>query len=246
MNNRQSKDTLFNTPNEHRSFTFDEQVATVFDDMINRSVPGYSAIIDMVGQLAHRYCNNGSIIYDLGCSLGASSLSITRHIEHNDYEIIAIDNSEAMVSRLKADLQNQKGATKQIKVKLEDIRESEIKSASMVILNFTLQFINVKDRDQLIKKISAGMRPGGLLIISEKVSFTNMEMNSLFIDLYHKFKEKQGYSELEISQKRDALENVLIPESLEKHYERLLAADFELIETWLKYFNFASIIAFKK
>ncbi|MDG0998140.1 MAG: carboxy-S-adenosyl-L-methionine synthase CmoA [Gammaproteobacteria bacterium] len=246
MNNRQSKDTLFNTPNEHRSFTFDEQVATVFDDMINRSVPGYSAIIDMVGQLAHRYCKNGSIIYDLGCSLGASSLSITRHIEHNDYEIIAIDNSEAMVSRLKADLQNQKGATKQIKVKLEDIRESEIKSASMVILNFTLQFINVKDRDQLIKKISAGMRPGGLLIISEKVSFTNMEMNSLFIDLYHKFKEKQGYSELEISQKRDALENVLIPESLEKHYERLLAADFELIETWLKYFNFASIIAFKK
>ncbi|MDA9901126.1 carboxy-S-adenosyl-L-methionine synthase CmoA [Gammaproteobacteria bacterium] len=246
MNNRQSKDTLFNTPNEHRSFTFDEQVATVFDDMINRSVPGYSAIIDMVGQLAHRYCKNGSIIYDLGCSLGASSLSITRHIEHNDYEIIAIDNSEAMVSRLKADLQNQKGATKQIKVKLEDIRKSEIKSASMVILNFTLQFINVKDRDQLIKKISAGMRPGGLLIISEKVSFTNMEMNSLFIDLYHKFKEKQGYSELEISQKRDALENVLIPESLEKHYERLLAADFELIETWLKYFNFASIIAFKK
>lgn len=246
MNNRQSKDTLFNTPNEHRSFTFDEQVATVFDDMINRSVPGYSAIIDMVGQLAHRYCKNGSIIYDLGCSLGASSLSITRHIEHNDYEIIAIDNSEAMVSRLKADLQNQKGATKQIKVKLEDIRESEIKSASMVILNFTLQFINVKDRDQLIKKISAGMRPGGLLIISEKVYFTNMEMNSLFIDLYHKFKEKQGYSELEISQKRDALENVLIPESLEKHYERLLAADFELIETWLKYFNFASIIAFKK
>ena len=116
----------------------------------------------------------------------------------------------------------------------------------MVILNFTLHFINVKDRDQLIKKISAGMRPGGLLIISEKVSFTNMEMNSLFIDLYHKFKEKQGYSELEISQKRDALENVLIPESLEKHYERLLAADFELIETWLKYFNFASIIAFKK
>ncbi len=221
-------------------------MATVFDDMINRSVPGYSAIIDMVGQLAHRYCKNGSIIYDLGCSLGASSLSITRHIEHNDYEIIAIDNSEAMVSRLKADLQNQKGATKQIKVKLEDIRESEIKSASMVILNFTLQFINVKDRDQLIKKISAGMRPGGLLIISEKVSFTNMEMNSLFIDLYHKFKEKQGYSELEISQKRDALENVLIPESLEKHYERLLAADFELIETWLKYFNFASIIAFKK
>ena len=246
MNNRQSKDTLFNTPNEHRSFTFDEQVATVFDDMINRSVPGYSAIIDMVGQLAHRYCKNGSIIYDLGCSLGASSLSITRHIEHNDYEIIAIDSSEAMVTRLKADLQNQKGATKQIKVKLEDIRESEIKSASMVILNFTLQFINVKDRDQLIKKISAGMRPGGLLIISEKVSFTNMEMNSLFIDLYHKFKEKQGYSELEISQKRDALENVLIPESLEKHYERLLAADFELIETWLKYFNFASIIAFKK
>jgi tRNA (cmo5U34)-methyltransferase len=246
MNNRQSKDILFNTPNEHRSFTFDEQVATVFDDMINRSVPGYSAIIDMVGQLAHRYCKNGSIIYDLGCSLGASSLSITRHIEHNDYEIIAIDSSEAMVTRLKADLQNQKGATKQIKVKLEDIRESEIKSASMVILNFTLQFINVKDRDQLIKKISAGMRPGGLLIISEKVSFTSKEMNSLFIDLYHKFKEKQGYSELEISQKRDALENVLIPESLEKHYERLLAADFVLIETWLKYFNFASIIAFKK
>jgi tRNA (cmo5U34)-methyltransferase len=246
MNNRQFKDTLFNMPNEPRNFTFDEKVASVFNDMINRSVPGYSAIIDMVGQLAHRYCKNGSVIYDLGCSLGASSLSITEHIEHKDYEIIAIDSSEAMITRLKADLQNKKGAAKQIKVKLEDVRESEIKSASMVILNFTLQFITVRDRDQLIQKISAGMRPGGVLIISEKVSFLNKEIDSLFIDLYHQFKEKQGYSELEISQKRDALENVLIPEPLEKHYERLLAADFELIETWLKYFNFASIIAFRK
>ena len=151
-----------------------------------------------------------------------------------------------MITRLKADLQNKKGAAKQIKVKLEDVRESEIKSASMVILNFTLQFITVSDRDQLIQKISAGMRSGGVLIISEKVSFLNKEIDSLFIDLYHQFKEKQGYSELEVSQKRDALENVLIPEPLEKHYERLLAADFELIETWLKYFNFASIIAFRK
>jgi tRNA (cmo5U34)-methyltransferase len=246
MNNHQSRDNIFDLPNEVKSFTFDEKVASVFDDMINRSVPGYSAIIDMVGQLARRYCKNGSIIFDLGCSLGASSLSITKHMDHNDYKIIAIDNSEAMITRLKAALQGQKASAKQIKVKLEDIRESEIKSASMVVLNFTLQFITIADRDKLIQKISSGMHSGGILIISEKVCFTNKEINSLFIDLYHKFKEKQGYSELEISQKRDALENVLIPESLEKHYDRLLAADFELIETWLRYFNFASIIAFRK
>ena len=246
MNDHQSRDNLFGVPNERKSFTFDEKVVSVFDDMINRSVPGYSAIIDMVAQLARRYCKSGSIIYDLGCSLGASSLSITQHMEHDDYKIIAIDNSEAMIIRLKAVLQGQKASAKQIEVKLEDVRESEIKAASMVILNFTLQFITVEDRDKLIEKISSGMQPGGVLIISEKVCFTNKEINSLFIDLYHKFKEKQGYSKLEISQKRNALENVLIPESLEKHYDRLLATDFELIETWLRYFNFASIIAFKK
>ena len=246
MGNHQSRDTLFNAPYEHENFTFSEKVASVFDDMINRSVPGYSAIIDMVGQLAQRYCKNGSLIYDLGCSLGASSLSIAKNIEHNDYKIIAIDNSEAMITRFKSDLQEQKATASKIEVKLEDIRESEINSASMVVLNFTLQFISVKDRDQLIRKISAGMVPGGILIISEKISFTNKDVNNLFIDLYHKFKEKQGYSELEISQKRDALETVLIPESLEKHYERLIGADFESIETWLKYFNFASIIAFRK
>ena len=106
MGNHQSRDTLFNAPYEHDNFTFSEKVASVFEDMINRSVPGYSAIIDMVGQLAQRYCKNGSLIYDLGCSLCASSLSITEHIEHKNYELIAIDSSEAMITRHKADAQN--------------------------------------------------------------------------------------------------------------------------------------------
>ena len=242
-------DRVFATERLPTAFAFDDQVASVFEDMINRSVPGYSTIISMIGVLAERYCGAGSTIYDLGASLGGASFALAQQLPHDDYRIIAIDNSEAMTSRLSAKLAalGEIGGkeTSRIECRHEDLRDSKIEDASMVILNFTLQFIEPVAREALMRKIYDGMRPGGLLIISEKIQFPDPALNELFIDLYHRFKETQGYSKLEISQKRAALENVLIPETLTAHRERLNGAGFHSVDTWFQCFNFASMVAFK-
>ena len=242
-------DRVFATERLPTAFAFDDQVASVFEDMINRSVPGYSTIISMIGVLAERYCGAGSTIYDLGASLGGASFAVAQKLPHDDYRIIAIDNSEAMTSRLSAKLAalGELGGkeTSRIECRHEDLRDSKIEDASMVILNFTLQFIEPAAREALMRKIYDGMRPGGLLIISEKIQFPDPALNELFIDLYHRFKETQGYSKLEISQKRAALENVLIPETLAAHRERLNGAGFHSVDTWFQCFNFASMVAFK-
>ena len=242
-------DRVFATERLPTAFAFDDQVASVFEDMINRSVPGYSTIISMIGVLAERYCGAGSTIYDLGASLGGASFAVAQQLPHDDYRIIAIDNSEAMTSRLSAKLAalGELGGkeTSRIECRHEDLRDIKIEDASMVILNFTLQFIEPAAREALMRKIYDGMLPGGLLIISEKIQFPDPALNELFIDLYHRFKETQGYSKLEISQKRAALENVLIPETLAAHRERLNGAGFHSVDTWFQCFNFASMVAFK-
>ena len=244
-------DRVFATERLPTAFAFDDQVASVFEDMINRSVPGYSTIISMIGVLAERYCGAGSTIYDLGASLGGASFAVAQQLPHDDYRIIAIDNSEAMTSRLSAKLAalgisgSGSKETSRIECRHEDLRDSKIEDASMVILNFTLQFIEPAAREALMRKIYDGMRPGGLLVISEKIQFPDPALNELFIDLYHRFKEAQGYSKLEISQKRAALENVLIPETLAAHRERLNGAGFHSVDTWFQCFNFASMVAFK-
>jgi tRNA (cmo5U34)-methyltransferase len=242
-------DRVFATERLPTAFAFDDQVASVFEDMINRSVPGYSTIISMIGVLAERYCGAGSTIYDMGASLGGASFAVAQQLPHDDYRIIAIDNSEAMTSRLSAKLAalGELGGkeTSRIECRHEDLRDSKIEDASMVILNFTLQFIEPAAREALMRKIYDGMLPGGLLIISEKIQFPDPALNELFIDLYHRFKETQGYSKLEISQKRAALENVLIPETLAAHRERLNGAGFHSVDTWFQCFNFASMVAFK-
>ena len=246
MKDSSHKDTVFASGNSVGDFVFDDSVAAVFPDMINRSVPGYATIISMIGVLSERYCTRGSTLFDLGCSLGAATLSMQHHISHNQYNIVAIDNSEAMITRLRETIARG-GSRNSDKLNLvcADINDIEIYNASVVVLNFTLQFIPKAQRYGLIKKIYEGMNPGGILILSEKIEFPDPDLDSLLIDLYHRFKECQGYSKLEISQKRSALENVLIPESIQEHKDRLHKAGFASSDVWFQCFNFASLVAFK-
>lgn len=226
-------------------FVFDENVAEVFEDMINRSVPGYATIVSMIGLLARQYCMAGSTVYDLGCSLGAASLAILDQVPHDDYKLVAVDNSAAMIERCRKTLTTGDSNSPAVEIRCQDIQNSEIANASIVVLNFTLQFIAVEDRAALLKRIYQGMQPGGILILSEKIRFPDAKLDKLFIDTYHTFKQKMGYSQLEISQKRSALENVLIPETIAAHKERARAAGFDTIDVWFQCFNFASLVAFK-
>ncbi|WP_374089717.1 carboxy-S-adenosyl-L-methionine synthase CmoA [Methylomicrobium lacus] len=241
----QTKDSIYASPlADIEAFKFDAKVVDVFPDMIQRSVPGYQAIIAAIGLLAGRFARPDSVCYDLGCSLGAATFSMLQHIDAPNCRIVAVDNSAAMVSRFHERLQKD-APNANVQIRCEDIRDITIENASVVVLNFTLQFIPVEDRLAFLRKIQQGLLPGGLLILSEKLCFDDPRQQDLQTDMHHAFKRAQGYSDLEISQKRSALENVLIPETFAAHQGRLLEAGFNSAEVWFQYFNFASILALK-
>ena len=241
------RDCLYISHQEAAPFNFDARVAAVFPDMIRRSVPGYELILQSLPWLAARVVQPHSHIYDLGCSLGASSHAVRHGLEGiPGCRIIAVDNSAAMLARAEEWLSGFRAATPNntpIELQCADVLAVPIENASLVILNFTLQFIQQDQRLELLQRIRAGMRSGGILLLSEKIALQDPELAELITELHHDFKRAQGYSELEIAQKRQALENVLIAETLEEHQARLQAAGFVASETWLQHTRFVSLLA---
>jgi len=239
------KDSIYTSPvGEIEPFKFDETVAKVFPDMIVRSVPGYNTIISAIGLLAGKFAQPDSVCYDLGCSLGAATLSMRQHIAAESCRIIAVDNSKVMLQHCQT-LITQDQSQVDVELQCSDIRDISIENASVVVINFTLQFIPINDRPALLTNIYQGLLPGGILILSEKIKFSDPQQQILQTEMHHIFKKANGYSDLEISQKRTALENVLIPETFKQHQQRLLSAGFNSAEVWFQYFNFASILALK-
>ena len=240
-----NKDNIYaNSIERVEDFIFDEKVASVFEDMINRSVPGYQDIISGIGVLSRQYAQENSVCYDLGCSLGAATLMMQQCVNTEGVSIVAVDNSEAMVQLCRDNLVQKKGSIS-VEVICESIQNINIKNTSVVVLNFVLQFIPVEERGDLLKKIYEGMNPKGILILSEKISFADEQEQQFLIETHQAFKKLQGYSDLEISQKRTALENVLIPESFERHKERLQKVGFQNIYQWFQCFNFISMVCIK-
>lgn len=240
-----NRDDIFAQPlAEIVDFRFDERVVGVFPDMINRSVPGYGTVVNTIGVWAEHFARPDTHIYDLGCSLGAVTLSIRRHIGRLRAKIIAVDNSPAMVSSMREILARDTGSAP-VEIFCADLVGFPIENASMAVLNFTLQFVPPPQRDSVLKEIARGINPGGILILSEKMRFEDPAQDALLVDTYHAFKKANGYSELEISQKRTALEKVMIPESPETHANRLRAAGFSRVYPWFQCLNFSSLVAIK-
>ena len=226
-------------------FQFDERVVAVFPDMIQRSVPGYGMIIANIGILAGKYAQAGSHCYDLGCSLGAATLAMRQRITQSGCDIIAVDNSPAMIERGRELLALDSLPSVPVTMICADLQTVTVENASVVVLNFTLQFIPPAERLGLLQRIHAGLRPGGILILSEKIAFAEPGRQQFHEELHHDFKRANGYSDLEISQKRSALEKVMIPETITCHQERLQAAGFAAAELWFQCFNFVSLVAIK-
>ncbi|WP_413401574.1 carboxy-S-adenosyl-L-methionine synthase CmoA [Pseudoalteromonas sp. KJ71-7] len=238
------KDSIYASEQQVKDFSFDQNVVEVFPDMIQRSVPGYATIVSTMGKLAGEYAQPNSNLYDLGCSLGAVTLSMRRNIQTDSCHIIAVDNSQAMVERCKVHLQGFRSDVP-VTVTLGDINELDIQNASVVAMNFTLQFIPPAQRKAVLEKIYANLKPGGVLLLSEKIKAENEQCDSLLIDLHHDFKRHNGYSELEISQKRTAIENVMRPDTLGTHTQRLSDIGFSQTQVWYQCFNFCSMVAIK-
>ncbi|MBI1424739.1 MAG: carboxy-S-adenosyl-L-methionine synthase CmoA [Gammaproteobacteria bacterium] len=240
-----NKDRIYARPQDMIvDFRFDEQVASVFPDMIRRSVPGYDTIIPLLGLFAERFVHANTNIYDLGCSLGAASLAMGRYITQPGCTIIAVDNAEAMVQQCRANVA-QADMAADIDVRCADIREIVFDNASLVVINFTLQFIEPEQRLTLLKNIYQGLNPGGALVIADKIVFAAPAQQHFEEAMHLDFKKANGYSELEISQKRTALEKVLIPDTLETHIDRLQQAGFAHAYPWFQCFNFGALCAIK-
>ncbi|HIM07441.1 MAG: carboxy-S-adenosyl-L-methionine synthase CmoA [Gammaproteobacteria bacterium] len=238
-----TKDTIYRTTDEPvKPFEFNKRVVDVFPDMIERSVPGYPLTISMIGVMADDYVQDDTNVYDLGCSLGAVSLAIQQGLKNKKGNIKAIDNSQAMID---ACIENVPNENNDIEFILNDVLDVDIVNASVVVMNFTLQFIPVEQRKSLIEKIYDGLLPGGVLILSEKIKFEDEMENETMNHLHHHMKELNGYDKLEIASKREALEDVLVPESIDAHINRLNGSGFENAFVWLKCFNFISLVAIK-
>ena len=225
-------------------FVFDESVANVFPDMIRRSVPGYDAIITHLGLFARQYALPDTCLYDLGCSTGAATLALRRQIQVAGCEIIAVDNAEAMVQTCQQNISHDNSLTP-VQVICADIQDVTIENASVVVLNFTLQFIAPEKRQALLQKIYHGLVKGGVLVLAEKLVFNDTQKQQFVEEMHMAYKKANGYSDLEISQKRTALENVLVPDTMSTHIQRLEAIGFTQIYPWFRCFNFAALCAVK-
>ena len=225
-------------------FTFDQSVATVFDDMVSRSVPFYREIQRMVVEQAADFAEPGTSIYDLGCSSGTTFAALHPYIGR-EVKFVGVDNSDPMLETCREKL-SREAAGRSLELVNADINEGvHIEHASVVCLILTLQFIRPLRRERLIADIYRGMRPKGCLILVEKVLGEDSLFNRLFIKYYYEMKRRHGYSELEISQKREALENVLIPYKTLENRELLLQSGFSSVDVFFKWYNFAGFIAVK-
>lgn len=244
MSESENRDRYFAEPmKEIKPFVFDDGVAEVFDDMVSRSVPFYHEIHRIIKDLLSYKFKDGDTVYDLGCSTATTIELMSKHLWDKQAKFVGVDSSSAMIQKAKEKLENLWHSYELITADIEDV---EIKNAGMVVMNYTLQFIDKERRPKLLKKIHDGLRPGGLFVFSEKIDSEDQDIHNLLTTLYYDFKKRQGYSELEIAQKREALERVLVPHTPETQIELLKQAGFIKTSMIFRWYNFACFIGIKE
>jgi len=239
------RDTVFETQEKVGDFAFDEKVASVFDDMVSRSVPFYHEMQRMIAELAREFATDGSRVYDIGCSTATTIQMLDGELKGKAVEFIGIDNSRDMLkqARRKCD---ELGLAHPVSFKCQDIhKQLTIENASIVTLILTLQFARPLYREKIIRRIFDGLNQNGCLLMIEKVTSDDTLFNRLFIERYYDYKRRNGYSDTEIAKKREALENVLIPYQLDENITLLKRAGFRHVEVFFRWYNFCGILAVK-
>jgi tRNA (cmo5U34)-methyltransferase len=244
VNIRTKRDEVFREIEGVADFNFGEKVASVFDDMLDRSVPFYQEMQRMIAEMAADFAVEGTNIYDLGCSTGNTLLNLDGAVGQG-VKFIGVDYSEEMLKRCRQKLV-QHGIRHEHELICGDLNQGVcVQNASMVLMVLTLQFVRPLYRDTLIKTILQGLNENGALVLVEKVLGEHSVFNRLFIKYYYDLKKRHGYSEMEIAKKREALENVLVPYKLMENREMLLRAGFRYCDVFFKWYNFCGIIALK-
>jgi len=242
------KDQLFAERTQAVSnFNFGKETAEVFEDMLDRSIPLYREVQRMLGELVAEFAVNGSCVYDLGCSNGITLETLGRAIEAagRQVRLVGVDYSKPMLEKA---AQRFADVAPPLRPELmhADLNESfTLENASVVVLNLTLQFVRPLFRDRLVRSIFDGLNDNGCLIIVEKVLGNDSLFNRLFIKFYYDMKRRNDYTDLEIAQKREALENVLIPYRIDENFELLRRNGFGSVDMFYKWYNFAGFVGVK-
>lgn len=245
MNIAQHPDHVFKEPRKPTDFSFNKEVATVFDDMVSRSVPYYDEMQRMTVELVSDFARDGTNIVDIGCSTGTTLALIDEKIGATQSTLIGIDNSQEMLAKARTKLETL-GVKHPYELQCADIqRDLNFENASVVTMLLTLQFVRPLYRETIVQRICDGINPGGCLLMIEKITSEETTLNRLFIDHYYAFKRRNGYTDMEIAQKREALENVLIPYRVEENTELLKQAGFRQVEMFFRWYNFCGIVAIK-
>jgi len=238
-----SRDSIYSEPvSKVKEFVFDEQVADVFDDMVVRSVPHYAEVQRATAQLAAKLIPTDGVFLDLGCSTGTTLLEVGALCPAKNINLIGIDKSEPMLQRCRERIETE-GLENSTTLICGDVLTEHFPKADLVALNYTLQFLPPAERRGLLSRVVKALKPGGALILTEKIRHPDRRIQEIFTDIYYDFKRDNNYSELEISQKRDALERVLIPFSLEENLLLLRHSGFSSAEIYLKWVTFATFVA---
>jgi tRNA (cmo5U34)-methyltransferase len=232
------KDDLYRQPATHLvDFVFDERVAGVFPDMIRRSVPGYELVVPMTGLIAARHLAPGDRAYDLGCSLGATTVALLAALGDTPCEVHAVDQSDAMLTKARTQVTDPR-----VRFIEADVRDLDFAPSRVVLSNWLLQFIPPDERLDLLRRIRGALGNNGLLLLSEKIRYEDPGLEAFMSQTHHGFKAANGYTDTEIRQKRDAIENVMIVDTESVHRDRLHTAGFSEVTTWFRCLNWLSMI----
>ena len=239
------QDKVFENVTDPNDFKFNKEVVSVFDDMVSRSVPFYDEMQRMTAELAQDFAQDETNVYDIGCSTGTTLHLLDGAIENRNVTLIGIDNSADMLAKAREKL-DAAGLSHPYDLKLGDVQKGlDLRNASVVTMLLTLQFIRPLYRERLLRDLHEGMVENGCLILIEKLTSEDTLFNRLFIKHYYDYKRRRGYSNTEISMKREALENVLIPYRLEENIDLVKVAGFRHVEMFFRWYNFCGIVAVK-
>ncbi len=239
------KDAIFNDAQRPAyDFKFNKEVATVFDDMVVRSVPYYVEMQRMIAELTKDFAVKGTNVYDLGCSTGTTMINLDKVLPE-DIHFVGIDNSDEMLIKCQSNLK-MAGVTRQVRYENQDLNTNvDLDNPSVVIFCLTLQFLRPLKREKILKQICESLPENGAVILIEKILTEHSIFNRLFIEHYYDFKKRNGYNEIEIAKKRESLENVLVPYKLSENEELLRNCGFRYTEVFFKWYNFTGLIAIK-
>ena len=243
-----ARDILFQEESATRDFTFDSKVAEVFDDMVGRSVPFYAEVQRMLAELTLQFIpKQDGRICDLGCSTGTTiDLILSNPSCPASAHAWGIDNAPAMLDQAREKLATHLRAHRVTLVTGDLDADLQLPSVNVVLMNWTLQFVRPIHREALLRRIHASLRPGGALLLAEKVLVEDSLLNRMYIELYYRYKAKQGYTAEEIQRKRESLENVLVPYRVEENVELLKRCGFDAVDTCFRWLNWAAFVAIKR